>query len=85
MTKTIPQYIRDAIKRRTESAYKYFTYDRIISEWCEKNNVDTEFINGHVETISNFNSNFFIQDIEECLKNLNKNDILLRYKLKRGI
>ena len=68
MTKTIPQYIRDAIKRRTESAYKYFTYDRIISEWCEKNNVDTEFINGHVETISNFNSNFFIQDIEEFLK-----------------
>ena len=82
MTKTIPQYIRDAIKRRTESAYKYFTYDRIISEWCEKNNVDTEFINGHVETISNFNSNFFIQDLKESLKNLNKTDILLRYKLK---
>ncbi len=73
MANIIPQYIRDAVRRRTESAYRYFTYDRIISEWCERNHVDTEFINGHVETISNFNSEFFIQDLEECLKKSKSN------------
>lgn len=75
MANTIPQYIRDAVRRRTESAYRYFTYDRIISEWCEKNQVDTEFINGNSNPSS-------IKSIEICIavmeefKNSIENDLI---------
>ncbi len=64
----IPQHIINAVRRRAAAAEKYFLADLQVSEFCKTQGIDTEFINGNVETITRFDPNFFIRDLKECLQ-----------------
>lgn len=64
----IPNYIKAAIRRRAAAAEKYFIADLQISEYCKARGLDTEFIDGNVETITRFDAEFFIRDLEETLE-----------------
>lgn len=64
----LPQYIVNAIRRRAAAAEKYFIADYQISEYCKSHGINSEYVNGHVETIVNFDPNIFIRDLEEILE-----------------
>lgn len=49
----VPKYIFEAIKLRAIFAQRYSHYDHIVSDYIDKNNIDCEYIHGHVETIIN--------------------------------
>ena len=48
-----PKYIEKVIDQRAYAAARFNHLDRVIADWCEKNDVDTDFIHGYVETIVN--------------------------------
>lgn len=60
---TIPKYILKAIQRRANAARIYFDADLLVSNWCTKNNINSQYIYGNVETVTNYNVNEFIRDI----------------------
>lgn len=68
MQNKIPAYIKAAIRRRAAAAEKYFIADMQVSEYCKARGLDTEFVNGNVETVTRFDAEFFIRDIEESLE-----------------
>lgn len=63
----LPQHIVGAIRRRAAAAEKFFLADSQVSEYCKSHGINTDYINGNVETVTNFNADFFIRDIEERL------------------
>lgn len=63
----IPQPIINAIRRRAAAAEKYFIADNQITEYCVLHGIDTEYINGNVETVTRFDPEFFIRDLEACI------------------
>lgn len=64
----LPQYIINAIRRRAAAAEKFFIADIQVSEYCKSHGIDTEYINGHVETVTRFDPDFFIRDLETCIE-----------------
>ena len=63
----LPHHIVNAVRRRAAAAEKYFLADKQIADYCEKHGIDTEFIHGNAETVTRFDPEFFIRDLEECL------------------
>lgn len=49
----IPKYIDEALKKRAKAANEFVKYDIIVSEWCVKHNVQSEDINGAVDSVVN--------------------------------
>ncbi len=47
----IPKYIYRAIMLRAKYAKLYNYYDYIVSDYCDKHNIECEFTHGHVETV----------------------------------
>jgi hypothetical protein len=45
MKNQIPKYILDALDKRQKYAEEFLKYDLIISNYCLKNNIDTEYVN----------------------------------------
>lgn len=68
-TNKLPQYIVNAIRRRAAAAEKWNRADEIITEYCKRLGLDTEFANRNVETLFRyFDPDFFVHDLEECLQ-----------------
>lgn len=68
MQNKLPQYIINAIRRRAAAAEKWHRADEQITAFCSRLGIDTEFIDGHVETLVCTDPDVFIRDIEEHLK-----------------
>lgn len=49
----IPKYILKHIEARGKAAEKFCEHDYIISRWCNKNEIETEQINGYVDSVVN--------------------------------
>jgi len=47
----IPKYILVALDRRRKAALAFQTQDYIVSTYCQKHEIDTEFIYSHAECI----------------------------------
>jgi hypothetical protein len=57
MKNQIPKYILDALDKRQKYAEEFLKYDLIISNYCLKNNIDTEelmYIMDYFNTINYF-------------------------------
>jgi hypothetical protein len=48
----VPSYIINAIRRRAAAAERFSIADAQISEYCKRRGIDTEYICGHVETVT---------------------------------
>jgi hypothetical protein len=44
----IPKYILKALEQRKKYANEFVKYDSIVSNFCQKNNIETEYVNLHV-------------------------------------
>ncbi len=64
----IPQHILNAVRRRARAAEQYWLADGQVSEYCRTHGIEPEYINGNVETVCRYDPEFFIRDLEECLK-----------------
>ncbi len=64
----LPQHIINAVRRRAAAAEKFFLADLQVSEYCKSHGIDTEFIDGNIETVTRFDPEFFICDLKECLQ-----------------
>ena len=65
----LPQYIVNAVRRRAAAAEQWRRADDRITAYCERLGLDTEFINGHVETLCRyFDPDYFIRDLEAALE-----------------
>lgn len=49
----IPKYILKHIEARGKAAERFNENDYIISQWCHKNGIETEQINGYVDSVVN--------------------------------
>ncbi len=68
-TNKLPQHIKNAIRRRAAAAEQWSLADDRITAYCEKLGLDTEFVHRNVESLFRyFDPDFFIRDLEECLK-----------------
>lgn len=65
----LPQQIVNAIRRRAAAAEKWNRADEIITAYCKRLGLDTEFVNRNVESLFRyFDPDFFVHDLEECLQ-----------------
>lgn len=70
MQNKVPAYIKDAVRRRAAAAEKYAAADMQISEYCKAHRLDVEFVNGHAKTLTDFDADFFICDLEESFERM---------------
>lgn len=63
-----PSYIKLAIQRRRKAARQFLINDTIITAWCEKNGVKTEYIGGNIECIADpeLSAEQILKDIENA-------------------
>lgn len=63
-----PKYIKEAIMRRANAAQSFIINDIVITKWCDKNEVDTEYIAGYIDCIMNpyESARFILEDIKRA-------------------
>lgn len=71
-SKLTPYYIQDAVRKRARAAASFLKNDLIITEYCEKNNLNVEYIGGRVETIMEYEkaAEITLEEIEAELHKL---------------
>lgn len=71
----VPQYIKNAVRRRARAAEEWNLADDRISAYCERLGLDTAFVNKNVETLFRyFDPEFFIRDLEAALEKKHKKE-----------
>jgi hypothetical protein len=64
-----PKYILNALEQRRKHADEFIKYDSIISKFCDKNGINTEYVNLHAGCIgeSDTAKRITLEDIESQL------------------
>lgn len=67
--KKVPKYILKALEQRRKHANEFVKYDSIISKFCDKHNINTEYTNLHAGCIGepDVAERITLEDIESQL------------------
>lgn len=57
---SIPKYILKAIDMRRRHANKFLEYDNIVSDYCNKNKIETEMVNCHAQCIGEPDNAYYV-------------------------